>query len=155
MLDIKYRKSDLIITDGDKNEISFNIEKNQIILDGFNISYSGEYEKSGILVEVKKYGDNLYYNFLIEKKRLVIITQDIFDLKEEILSFFGDVDILIIIGTKEAAKVFESIEAKLVIPYGESKDMFLHTLGQNVEEVNSYKIKGDFSLDSTEFVNLI
>jgi hypothetical protein len=43
----------------------------------------------------------------------------------------------------------------MVIPYGESKDMFLHTLGQNVEEVNSYKVKWDFSLDSTEFVNLI
>lgn len=155
MLDIKYKKSDLIITDSNKNEISFNIENNKIILDWFDISYSWEYEKSWILVETKEYVGNLYYNFLIEKKRLVIITQDNFELKEEILSFFGDVDVLIIIGSKESAKIFESIEAKLVIPYGESKDMFLHTLGQNVEEVNSYKIKWEFSLDSTEFVNLI
>jgi len=57
------------------------------------------------------------------------------------LSFFGDVDVLIIISSKEAAKIFESIEAKMVIPYGESKDMFLHTLGQNIEEVKSYKVK--------------
>jgi len=155
MLDIKYRKSDLIITDSDKNEISFNIETKNILLDGYDISHSWEYEKSGILVETKKYGDDLYYNFLVDKKRLVIITQDTFELKEEILSFFGDVDVLIIVGSKESAKIFESIEAKMVIPYGESKDMFLHTLGQNVEEVNSYKIKWDFSLDSTEFVNLI
>ena len=155
MLDIKYKKSDLFITDWEKNEIIFNIENNKIILDWFDISYPWEYEKSWILVETKKYVDNLYYNFLIEKKRLVIITQDNFELKEEILSFFWDVDILIIKGSKEAAKVFESIEAKLVIPYWESKDMFLHTLGQNVEEVNSYKVKWEFSLDSTEFVNLI
>jgi len=155
MLDLKYKKSDLIITDSEKKEIIFNIENNNILLDWFDISHPWEYEKSWILVEVKKYNDDLYYNFLVDKKRLVVITTDNFELKEEILSFFGDVDVLIIIWTKDAAKVFESIEAKLVIPYGESKDMFLHTLGQNVEEVKSYKVKWDFSLDSTEFVNLI
>ena len=155
MLDIKYKNSDLIINDWEKKEISFNIVSKKVILDWFDISYSWEYEKSGILVEVKEYQEELYYNFLIDKKRLVIITKDNFELKEEILSFFGDVDVLVIIGTKESAKVFESIEAKMVIPYGESKDMFLHTLGQNVEEVKSYKVKWDFSLDSTEFVNLI
>ena len=155
MLDIKYKNSDLIIADWEKKEISFNIVSKKVILDWFDISYSWEYEKSGILVEVKEYQEELYYNFLIDKKRLVIITKDNFELKEEILSFFGDVDVLVIVGTKESAKVFESIEAKMVIPYGESKDMFLHTLGQNVEEVKSYKVKWDFSLDSTEFVNLI
>lgn len=155
MLDIKYKNSDLIITDWEKKEISFNIDSKKVILDWFDISYPWEYEKSGILVEVKEYQEELYYNFLIDKKRLVIITKDNFELKEEILSFFGDVDILIIVGSKESAKVFESIEAKMVIPYGESKDMFLHTLGQNIEEVKSYKVKWDFSLDSTEFVNLI
>jgi len=155
MLDLKYKKSDLIITDSEKKEIIFNIENNNILLDWFDISHPWEYEKSWILVEVKKYNDDLYYNFLVDKKRLVVITTDNFELKEEILSFFGDVDVLIIVWTKDAAKVFESIEAKLVIPYGESKDMFLHTLGQNVEEVKSYKVKWDFSLDSTEFVNLI
>jgi len=155
MLDIKYKNSDLIITDWEKKEISFNIDSKKVILDWFDISYPWEYEKSGILVEVKEYQEELYYNFLIDKKRLVIITKDNFELKEEILSFFGDVDVLIIISSKEAAKIFESIEAKIVIPYGESKDMFLHTLGQNIEEVKSYKVKWDFSLDSTEFVNLI
>jgi hypothetical protein len=91
----------------------------------------------------------------VDSKRLIIISSDNFELKEEILSFFGDVDVLIITGTRESAKIFESIEAKLVIPYGESKDLFLHTLGQNIEEESSYKVKNEFSLDSTEFVNLI
>ncbi len=155
MLSIKYKESELIISDSEKNEISFNIQNKKTILDGFDISYPWEYEKSWILVETKKYRDELYYNFLVDKKRLVIISNDSFELKEEILTFFWDVDILIIIGSRESAKIFESIEAKLVIPYGEGKDMFLHTLWQNIEEESSYKIKNEFNLDSTEFVNLI
>lgn len=155
MLSIKYKESELIISDSKKNEISFNIQNKKTILDGFDISYPWEYEKSWILVETKKYRDELYYNFLVDKKRLVIISNDSFELKEEILTFFWDVDILIIIGSRESAKIFESIEAKLVIPYGEGKDMFLHTLWQNLEEESSYKIKNEFNLDSTEFVNLI
>jgi hypothetical protein len=155
MLNIKYKWSELIIIDQEKKEFSFNIENKNILLDGFDISYPWEYEKSWILVEVKEYKWELFYNFLIDKKRLVIITTDNFELKEEILTFFWDVDVLIILWTKEAAKIFESIEAKLVIPYGEWKDLFLHTLWQNIEEESSYKVKWEFSLDSTEFVNLI
>jgi hypothetical protein len=88
MLNIKYKGSELVIADLDKNEFSFNIENKDVLLDKFDISYPGEYEKSGILVEVKKYNNELYYNFLIDKKRLVIITTDNFELKEEILNFF-------------------------------------------------------------------
>jgi hypothetical protein len=155
MLDIKYSESNLIITDWDKNEISFNTVEKKVLLDNYDITHTWEYEKSWILVEVKKYKEEFYYNFLVDKKRLIIITSDNFELKEEILSFFGDVDVLIIIGSRESAKIFESIEAKLVIPYWEWKDLFLHTLWQNSEEINSYKVKWEFSLDNTEFVNLI
>jgi len=38
---------------------------------------------------------------------------------EEILSFFGDIDILIILGNKENAKLTENLEAKTIVPYGE------------------------------------
>jgi hypothetical protein len=155
MLNIKYKGSELVISDSEKKEILFNIENKNTSLDWFDISYPWEYEKSWILVETKKYNEELFYNFLVDSKRLIIISSDNFELKEEILSFFGDVDVLIITGTRESAKIFESIEAKLVIPYGESKDLFLHTLGQNIEEESSYKVKNEFSLDSTEFVNLI
>ena len=154
MLELQYTNSVLQITDSNNTLLDFDTEKNIVSLWWLDINYSGEYEKSGILVEVKKYSDNLYYNFLIEGKRLVIISNDSFELKEEILTFFGDVDILIITWTKSAAKLFENIEAKLVVPYGEWKDIFLNTLGQKVEEVKTYKVKGEFSLDSTDFVNL-
>lgn len=155
MLDISYNNNEIIIIDSDKKTISFNIDTSVPLLDKFDISAPWEYEKSWILVETKKYKNNLYYNFLVDNKRLIIISNDNFELKEEILSFFGDVDVLIIVGSKESAKIFENIEAKLVIPYGEGKDLFLHTLWQNIEEVSSFKVKWEFSLDSTDFVNLV
>ena len=154
MLEIFYKQKDLIIQNSDKKNIKFNIENKTILLDDFDITFPWEYEKSGILVETKEYAWELFYNFLIEGKHLVIITKDNFELKEEILDFFGDVDILIIIWTKEAAKIFESIESKIVIPYGESKDIFLNTLWQNVEEIDVYKQKWELPIDTTEFVNL-
>jgi len=40
-------------------------------------------------------------------------------MKEEITSFFGDVDILLIVGTKNSPKIVENIEARVVVPFGE------------------------------------
>jgi len=154
MLDIFYEKKDLVIQNSDKKAIKFNIESKQVDLDWYNVSSAWEYEKSEILLEVKNYKDNLYYNFLIDGKHLVIITEDNFEIKEEISDFFGDVDILVIVWTKDATKIFENIEAKIVVPYGEGKDIFLQTLGQHTEEVPSYKQKWEMPFDTTIFVNL-
>jgi hypothetical protein len=57
-------------------------------LEDYSVSFPGEYEKSSILLEVKKYKENLYYNFLIDSKHIVIITEDNIELKEEISDFF-------------------------------------------------------------------
>jgi len=154
MLELKNNAGIITILDSNKTEITFETESNNVYLDKFGVSYPGEYEKSGILLEVKEYNNNLFYHFLVDTKHIVIENTDSVDLKEEILTFFGDVDILIIRGSKEAAKLFENIEAKLVVPYTEGKDIFLNTLGQHIEEVSSYKIKAELSIDTTEFVNL-
>lgn len=154
MLEIKNNAGTISIIDSNKTEIKFETESNNVYLGDFDVSYPGEYEKSGILLEVKEYNEKLFYHFLVEGKHIVIINTDTVELKEEILSFFGDVDILIIHGSKEAAKLFENIEAKLVVPYTEGKDIFLNTLGQHIEEVASHKIKAELSIDVTEFVNL-
>lgn len=154
MLEIKNNAGTISIVDSNKTEIKFETESNNVYLGDFDVSYPGEYEKSGILLEVKEYNEKLFYHFLVEGKHIVIINTDTVELKEEILSFFGDVDILIIHGSKEAAKLFENIEAKLVVPYTEGKDIFLNTLGQHIEEVASHKIKAELSIDVTEFVNL-
>ncbi|QFR39535.1 hypothetical protein A9Q91_04920 [Candidatus Gracilibacteria bacterium 28_42_T64] len=154
MIEVYNKAGNLNITNSDKKNITFNISSGDVNVDDFNVSYPGEYEKSGMLLEVKEYANKLFYHFVVDTKHIVIISNDSFELKEEILSFFGDVDILIITGTKDAAKIFENIEAKLVIPFGEGKDIFLNTLGQHIEEVESHKIKAELSIDTTEFVNL-
>ena len=154
MLDIFYKWKNLVIQNWEKKAIEFDTENKTVLLDWFDVTFPWEYEKSEILLEVKEYNSDLYYNFLIDGKHLVIITKDNFELKEEISDFFWDVDILVIIWTKDATKIFENIEAKIVIPYGEAKDIFLQTLGQHIEEVETYKQKWELPFDTTEFVNL-
>lgn len=150
-----FNKSGVIsVETNTKNKITFDTNTLEVKIDNLSVVYPGEYEKSGILSIVKEYNNILFYSFTIDAKHLVIITNDSFELKEEILSFFWDVDILIIVWSKESAKIFENIEARVVVPYWEGKSAFLTTLWQHIEEVESYKVKWEFSLDSTEFVNL-
>lgn len=154
MINAFYEWSDLIIQNKDKKEVRFNLDTNKVTMDWFDVSFPWEYEKSNILLEVKEYNDILFYNFLLDWRHLVLVTSDTFEIKEEILKFFGDVDLLFIVWSKQATKVFENIEAKVVIPYGEWKDVFLNTLSQHTEEVSEYKVKWELPIDSTEFVNL-
>lgn len=155
MIEISYKnEATITIKNSDKKDIFFAFEDKKVLLEDFDVSHPGEYEKSGNLLEVKEYTDILFYKFLIDGKHMCIVTSDSFELKEEIVSFFGDVDILIIIGTKDAVKIFENIEAKVVIPYGEGKDVFLNTLGQHSEPQKVHKVGSDLDGDRTEFVNL-
>ena len=154
MIDVFNNWDNLIIEDSNKKEIVFNKSTLQVLLDTFDVTNAWEYEKSGILLEVKEYSWILFYKFIIDTKRLLIVTSDTFELKEEILSFFWDVDVLVITWTKESAKIFESIEAKIVVPYWEAKDLFLTTLGQHTEEEETHKIKWELPIDSTLFINL-
>jgi len=154
MIEIYNDKQNLIIKNTLKKEIIFDKQNLKVTLDNFDTTFPWEYEKSQILLEVKEYSWNLFYNFLLEGKHIVIITEDDFEIKEEIVWFFWDIDLLIIKWTKQAAKIFENIEAKIVVPYWEAKDIFLNTLWQNSWEVENYKIKWEILWDSTEFVNL-
>lgn len=153
-MEIKNNNNILEITTNSKDKVSFNTETKKVKIDDLEVSFPWEYEKSGILLEVKEYREKLFYSFSIEAKHLLIISDDDFEHAEEIYSFFWDVDILVIIWTKAAVKIFENIEARIVIPYGETKDLFLQSLGQNIEEQDSYKIKSELPIDNTEFVNL-
>jgi hypothetical protein len=71
-----------------KNKITFNTDTLEVKIDNLSVVYPGEYEKSGILSIVKEYNNILFYSFTVDTKHLVIITNDNFELKEEILSFF-------------------------------------------------------------------
>ena len=154
MIEVSNNSWVIIAQTKSKNTISLDTNTLDVKIDDLNVVHPWEYEKSGILLEVKEYNNILFYSFIIEWKHLLIITNDVFDLKEEILSFFWDVDVLIIVWSKESAKIFENIEARVVVPYGDWKNTFLTTLWQHIEEVTIHKVKWDFSIDSTEFINL-
>ncbi|MCH8518853.1 hypothetical protein LAT59_03780 [Candidatus Gracilibacteria bacterium] len=155
MIEISYKNPHTItIKNADKKEVTLDFDAGKIFMDDYEVSFPGEYEKSGNLLEVKEYTDLLFYKFLIDGKHLCIVPSDSFELKEEIIGFFGDVDVLIIKGSKESFKIFENIEAKVVIPYGDMKDIFLNTAGQHPEAVTTFKVKGELDGDRTEFVNL-
>lgn len=154
MIQVSQKNNQIHIENSDKTALVFSVDSGEVILDGFDVNYPGEYEKWGILGEVKEYNEVLFYKFLVEGKHVAIVTSDSFEIKEEILSFFGDIDVLLITGTKSAVKIFENIEAKVVFPYGEGKDIFLNTVGHTAEAVKTHKIGADINGDSTEFVNL-
>ena len=154
MIEVSNKSGIISVETTSKNKIIFDTNSNDVYIDNLNVVHQWEFEKSGILLVVQEYNNTLFYSFTINNKHLVIISDDTFEIKEKILSFFGDVDILIIKWSKESAKIFENIEARVVIPYWEWKSTFFTTLWQRTEEVASHKIKWDFSLDSTEFINL-
>jgi len=154
MIQISQKSSEIQIQNSDNKSITFTASSWEVALDGFDVNHPGEYEKWGILWEVKEYNDVLFYKFLVDGKHVCIVTSDNFEIKEDILSFFWDIDVLVITGTKDAVKVFENIEAKVVVPYGEGKEIFLNTVGSHGEEVKVHKVGADINGDTTEFVNL-
>lgn len=154
MIEIKKTWDNMLVLSADKKEIVFNTNKSSVILDGFDVNFPWEYEKWGILLEVKTYKDVLFYNFKVDKKNITIIPTDKFDIEEDILKFLDSVEILIIKWSKDAAKTFENIEAKAVVPYGETKTSFFTALWQTPEEIETYKIKWELSGDTTEYINI-
>lgn len=153
-MEIRKKKNILEIESDSKWIIYFDEETKEVKIWDLIVSYPWEYEKSGILLEVKEYSWELFYSFAVDSKHIFFVLTDNFELKEEIVSFFWDVNVLIIVWTKKSVNIFENIEARVVIPYGEGKDLFLQSLWQNISPVSNYKLKSDLSLENTEFVNL-
>lgn len=142
--------------------VSISSEKREILLgEGFvdiecmRIDFPGEYEKSGILVHVLDHPSGLLFTLRLEDRDVAYVETDVLEVTEAIADFFRDVDVLVLKGTKNAVKLFENLEARLVVPYGEERSAFLAALGQNVEAVAKYKTKElDFEGESTGFVHL-
>jgi len=150
-----FNKDNLVnIKNSDNVIVTLNTQNKEVKIWDYTIDYPGEYEKSGILLEVKEYDNKFFYSFLIEWKVVFVLFDDNFEQKEEIMSFFWDIDILLINWTKNATKIIENIEARIVIPFGEWKDVFLKILGQHKEEIESFKLKWEIWNENTEFINL-
>lgn len=154
MLEIENKDKILTIKSTSDNEVKINYDSREVFIWDLNINHPWEYEKSGILVQTMEYWENLFYNLVIEKKHVLVFFTDSFEIKEEILSFFWDTDILIIPWTKDAIKVFENIETRTVIPFWEAKDIFFQNLWQHPEEIEKYKAKAEIESLDTNFINL-
>jgi len=58
-------------------------------------------------------------------------------------------------GVKDSAKTVEKIESRIVIPYGETRETLLHSLGQASEAIKKFKPKdADFEAADVKYVLL-
>jgi len=155
MIEVKKSSNIISVTNSDKAEIILDLEKWEAKLGSYDVNFPWEYEKWWILCEVWEFEWNLYYNFVSEWKHISFVKENNFELKNELQKFLNHIDILIINGSKETAKLFENIESKIVIPYWDGAHTFFTTLWQNPEEQKNLKIKDSISWDNIEFINLV
>ena len=125
-------------------------------IDGLKIEMAGEYEKSGILLQTRLIGEILVHELQVERKVIGFIPAEILEASEELVAFFDELDMLLISGAKSDIQIFENLEARMVVPYGEFRETFLSSVGQaSLEAVEKFKTKeSDFNGESTVFVKL-
>lgn len=154
MLEIFNENTLLKVKNSDNKVIVVDTVNKKVSIDDFGIDYPWEYEKSWILSEVFEYEQKLFYSIHNEQKLIMVIFDEVNEIKEELLEFFGDVDVLLVAWTKNMQKLIENIETRVVIPFGEGKDVLLNTLWQHKEEISSFKLKQEMWEENTEYVNL-
>lgn len=152
-MDITSRNNRIVIV-SDKKEIVFE-GPDSIVLDGLTLDFFGEYEKSGFLATFHEVEGKNLFTLRVEGKNIAFVPTDTLEITEKVVDFLGNIDILILPGDKNATKIFENLEARMVVPYGEEAPLFLSSLGQNIEMVDKYKTKeADFETESTVFVRV-
>lgn len=152
-MDITSRDNQIVII-SDKKEIVFS-SPTSITLDGMTLDFPGEYEKSGFLVTIHEIQGVFLFTLRVEGKNIAYVPTDTLEITEKVVDFLGNIDMLILPGDKNATKIFENLEAHIVVPYGEEAPVFLSSLGQNIESVDKYKTKeADFESEGTVFVRV-
>lgn len=131
------------------------LEGQTINVDGLKIDFPGEYEKSGFLIHAIEIGESLVYELRIEGKVIAYLSETVKETSEELSGFFQNLDILVLAGSKESTKISEFLDARIVVAYGEGKEIFLTTFGQAIEATDKFKPKeADFEGEKTVFVRL-
>ncbi len=146
------KKWNSIVLSWDKKEIVF--ENDYVLLDWLKLDFPGEYEKSGIMAHVIIKNWKILFQMRFLDKIVWYICHEELEIDEELADFFWDIDILVIKWTKSSIKIFENLEAKYVVPYGESKEIFFSTLWQHPDPVTSMRIKEQIAENEVIFVNL-
>jgi len=121
----------------------------KIVIDGFELSGSGEYEKSSIFIEGISDNGHTIYAVKAEDIRLCYMGKISHMLKENEAKAIGDVDILFVplgeegsLSLNQALNLISIIDPKIVIPMLYSDlDQFKKSEGAVGEALDSLKIK--------------
>ena len=147
-------RSDALLITSEKREIL--LESDAVSVDGMRFDFTGEYERAGVGVEVRMVAGVFVATLHIERKNIAYIAAEIAEVPEDIVEFFGNIDILLLPSGRHITKLYEILEARIVIPFGESAHEALTALGQaNAEPMPRYRSKeSDFDADTTRFIYL-
>jgi hypothetical protein len=125
------------------------------VIDGLVMDMPGEYEKAGILATVEKFGESLFAHLMVEGRSIAHVGATVSEPDERLSEFLGDIDILFVPGAKDSTKTVEKLESRIVVPYGEVREQFLHSLGQAGEAIKKFKPKdADFEATDVKYVLL-
>lgn len=121
----------------------------KILINGFELSGPGEYEKNGIFVEGIADNGNTIYSIRVEDINVCYLGNISHDLREDEAKEIGDVDILFVpqgengsLPTKKSVALISKIDPKIVIPmlYADLSE-FKKSEGVVDEEIDILKIK--------------
>ena len=68
MIEITNKEWLISVDASNKSKITLDTNNNEVKIDDLNVVHAGEFEKSGILLEVKEYAEKLFYSFTIDSK---------------------------------------------------------------------------------------
>lgn len=129
---------------------SIEITPEALILDGMRVDMAGEYEKGGFLLYVHRENGVLISHFRAEGYWIVSIPTVISDISGELLESLGNVDVLIMPGSKSLIPILEKFEPRLLVTYWESAHELALSLSVTEPPVMKYKMKeADLSSEKT------
>jgi len=121
-----------------------------MVLDGMLIEMAGEYEKGGFLLHVLEREEHFYYEMRVDGYSVGYIAHEVQEVSPEVLDFFGDIDILVIPGSKAVHPVVEKIEPRLIATFGPNAHELGVLMGVSDLPVQKYKLKdADMATEKT------
>lgn len=140
------------ITEGDAH---LSLGDTSVSVDGYDMSFPGEYERRGIFVETRTSHEHALYIITIDSKTLIYLPTGTTVDDLEALRDVNNKDVVIFPASETLWKTVETWEASVVVPYGSAAKALLTKLAQTVEPATSVNIKpSDLESETTRFVAL-
>ncbi len=141
-----FYKNNIVSIESDKKTINF--LPDSVEVDSLTIDMAGEYEKGGFLAYAHEHNGFRIYQLRVEGYRVGYIPALLTELSSEEMSFFGDLDILIVPVNPSSHALIEKLEPRLIVIFGDSAYDFGVKIGNTESPVQKYKLKeADLSLE--------